>query len=122
VQIDLETKLDVQRELNVFKYNPDFEAAQLEWAAIRKEILGEDSEQEGSDDDDDGESEDDAEDNDALPGPPNGSKPTQVLLSQQQTLDCAAVCTHQLLCNAGIFVFGQHNTCHCDVPALLPWR
>jgi hypothetical protein len=79
VQIDLETKLDVQRELNVFKYNPDFEQAQAEWAAIRKEILGEASEEDGSEDDDeDDESEDDAAAAGGNIDGPATNKPTQV--------------------------------------------
>lgn len=76
MQIDLETKLEVKRELNVFKFNPEFEAAQAEWAAIRKEILGEDSEADGSSDGD--EEDEESEDDPALPGPPTAAKPTQV--------------------------------------------
>lgn len=80
VQIDLETKLDVKRELNVFKFNPEFEAAQAEWAAIRREILGEESEGDGSGDEDE---EDESEGDDAAAAGaggagPSSAKPTQV--------------------------------------------
>lgn len=75
VQIDLETKLDVKRELNVFKFNPAFETAQAEWAAIRREILGENSEDDGSDDDD---LEDEESEEYAAAAGPSAAKPTQV--------------------------------------------
>lgn len=76
LQLDLESKLDVKRELNVFKYNPDFEAAQAEWAAIRKELLGGDSDEDGSgsggsgDDDDEDESDEDEAAAAGAPAPP----------------------------------------------------
>jgi hypothetical protein len=70
VQLDLESKVDVKRELNVFKFNPDFEAAQAEWAAIRKELLG--GESDGDEDESgSGSGDDDGEESDEeLPGPP----------------------------------------------------
>ena len=89
MQIDLETKLEVKRELNVFKFNPEFEAAQAEWAAIRKEILGEDSE--GDDGDDDDEDDDESDDDPAAAaggggGPSSAVKPTQVRASCARVL------------------------------------
>lgn len=74
----METKLDVKRELNVFKFNPDFEAAQAEWAAIRREILGEDSEDDGSDDDE----EDEDSDEDGAAGAGSGAGPSSVKATQ----------------------------------------
>jgi hypothetical protein len=75
VQIDLETKLEVKRNLNVFKFDPDFEQSEAEWAAIRAELLGESSEDEDGQDGEGGESgsEDESEEDAA---------PTQALQTQ----------------------------------------
>ena len=75
VQIDMDTKLDTKKALNVFKFNPEFEKAEAEWAAIRKELLGEDSDDEGGDGDESG---DDSEGESDEEGPAAAAQPTQV--------------------------------------------
>lgn len=76
MQIELEEKMEVQSKLDVFHVDPEFEAHEAEWAAIKKEVLGEES------DDGDGSgsgSEEDSSDEDsdaegALPPPPPGKE------------------------------------------------
>lgn len=45
---DLDSQIDLEQGLNIFKFDPDYEAHEKEWARVRADILGE-----GSDDDDD---------------------------------------------------------------------
>lgn len=58
----MDTKLDVKRNLNVFKFDPAFEQSEAEWAAVRKELLGESSDDEAGDKDSGSEEEDDSGD------------------------------------------------------------
>lgn len=79
VQIELEEKMDVQSKLDVFHVDPEFEAHEAEWAAIKKELLGEESDDgDGGDGDGSGDesSDDDSDEEGALPPPPG--KETQV--------------------------------------------
>jgi hypothetical protein len=67
VQLDMDSKLDVKRQLNVFNLDSNFEQSEAEWAATRAELLGEsdgddeDGESDGGDKDGTGESDSDAE-------------------------------------------------------------
>lgn len=58
--IALDDEIDVQDGLNIFKFDPDWEANELAYAHLKAEILGEDSGDEDSEDDSD-DSEDDEE-------------------------------------------------------------
>jgi pre-mRNA-splicing factor CWC22 len=51
-----------QPELNVFRVDPDYEAHEREWAAISREILGEDEEEEGEEDEDESGDSDESDD------------------------------------------------------------
>jgi pre-mRNA-splicing factor CWC22 len=75
VQVDLEAQLEVKRELNVFKLDAEFDKHEEEWVAIRRELLGESSEDEG-DGGGSGSEEDTSEDEEEGRAAPN--KPTQV--------------------------------------------
>jgi hypothetical protein len=63
LQLDLDTKLDTKKALNVFKTDPNFEQSEAEWAAIRAELLGESSgdEEEGGEGEEESEEELDEE-------------------------------------------------------------
>jgi pre-mRNA-splicing factor CWC22 len=74
-----------QPELNVFRVDPEYEAREREWAAISREILGEedeDEEEEGEDDDDD---DDDEEEEQGAGGEQaaGGGAPTAPASAQQ---------------------------------------
>lgn len=58
--IALDDEIDVQDGLNIFKFDPDWEANELAYARLKAEILGEDSGDEDEEDDSD-DSEDDEE-------------------------------------------------------------
>eukprot|EP00357_Protocruzia_adherens_P001393 CAMPEP_0115004928 /NCGR_PEP_ID=MMETSP0216-20121206/19549_1 /TAXON_ID=223996 /ORGANISM="Protocruzia adherens, Strain Boccale" /LENGTH=935 /DNA_ID=CAMNT_0002371119 /DNA_START=97 /DNA_END=2905 /DNA_ORIENTATION=- len=61
-EISLDSDVKGEDNLNFFKHDPEFEQHEKEWDEIKKEILGEDSDDEN--DDDDGDDEDDDEDSD----------------------------------------------------------
>lgn len=71
--------MDVQSKLDVFHVDPEFETHEAEWAAIKKELLGEESDDgDGGDGDGSGDesSDEDSDEEGALPPPPG--KETQV--------------------------------------------
>lgn len=74
LQLDLDTKLDVKRELNVFTFDPEFERTEAEWAAIRAELLGESSGDEGGEGEGGGDEDEDESSEEEAPPP----EPTQV--------------------------------------------
>ncbi|KAL2181772.1 uncharacterized protein P884DRAFT_296044 [Thermothelomyces heterothallicus CBS 202.75] len=60
-RIGLDEDIDTQDGLNVFKYDPDWEANEEEYKKLKAEILGEGSDEEEEDDDDDEEESDEDE-------------------------------------------------------------
>lgn len=94
MQLDLDEKRAIQRELNRFRLDPEFAQHEAEWAAVRRELLGE-SEDEGDDDSDNSGSNDgsgdDASGGDASDGEDGGgalapSGPTQVHAATSRAL------------------------------------
>ena len=68
MQLELTTKLDLKRNLNVFKADPGFEQTEAEWAAIRADLMDTESEADDDDDeDDDGSGDEDESDVEAAP-------------------------------------------------------
>ncbi|KAK3900616.1 Pre-mRNA-splicing factor cwc22 [Staphylotrichum tortipilum] len=61
-QISLDGEINTQDSLNVFKFDPDWEANEAEYKKLKADILGEGSGDEDDDEDDESESESEAED------------------------------------------------------------
>jgi len=62
--ITLQGKHDLQRMLDMFKYDPDFEENEKQYDEIRKEILGDDDDDDEDEDDDEDDDDDDDDDDD----------------------------------------------------------
>ena len=61
-EVSLDDEIKPESELDVFRFDTEYEATEASYAALRREILGDDNEEEGDDDDDDDEDEEDDED------------------------------------------------------------
>lgn len=95
LQLDLTTKHDTNNKIDVFKADPLYEQHEAEWAAIRKELLGDEDEEEGDGDDGGSDDDDDEDDDDA-----DEAQPSKATVVRFYVTGCVLE-LHAMVCQEG---------------------